>query len=66
MLNLLQLEEIFQLEEEEEEETKQKKAFETLVPPNPDRFYGSWETLMYVAYVQNWAATNSVTSSLAV
>lgn len=64
MLNLLQLEEFFQLEEEEE--TKQKKAFETLLPPNPDRFYGSWETLMYVAYVQNWAATNSVTSSLAV
>lgn len=49
MLNLLQLEEFFQLEEEEE--TKQKKAFETLLPPNPDRFYGSWETLMYVAYV---------------
>lgn len=64
MLNLLQLEEFFQLEEEGE--TKQKKAFETLLPPNPDRFYGSWETLMYVAYVQNWAATNSVTSSLAV
>jgi len=64
VLNLLQLEEFFQLEEEEE--TKQKKAFETLLPPNPDRFYGSWETLMYVAYVQNWAATNSVTSSLAV